>query len=104
MTVYAKDTGVTIRATVRHADGSGPIDFTDFGIPVHMWILLRPPGRPNWIKYEASFSNDGSDGLVEYTVTDENVLFVHGVWAVRVLFEFTFGVRRTSIKTFTVLE
>jgi hypothetical protein len=95
---HVGDIGTVIRLTV-----------TDSGIPVNLSsatskrILLKGPDGIS-VAYNAVFTTDGSDGVIEYTTSTVHDLRVAGAWEAGAKVSVSGGTWNTDPFSFTVKD
>lgn len=97
MAVHLGDVGTIIRVTVTE-DGSAVDLSTATGIQLR---FRAPDGTVT--NYTASFTTNGSDGVLQYALTADDIDQV-GLWEVRPYFTLGTFTGHTSAVTFTVLR
>lgn len=77
-------------------------DGADIALATNLIMEFRTP-RENLIQKTAVFSDDGTDGLIRYVITDEGIPSSAGVWKVRGRYDLG-GEKITTWATFLVTE
>ena len=92
------DYGYTIELTYKDVDTDSAADVS--GYTTGQWLVLKAPSDTE-TTVSAGFKTDGSDGVVEYTVTSGDIDAV-GTWHVRIKLQSGSSILRSEWEAFEV--